>query len=180
MLLEASHSLLLVVDIQGKLAPAIDGAAVAIRNNQRLLAAADRLAVPVFVSEQYVQGLGSTVADLLPLPAAAQVFEKNSFSCTREAGVLDRLRACGRQQLVVTGMETHVCVLQSVLGLLEAGFDVFVVADATSSRTPDNRAAGIARMAAAGANVVSTEMVIFEWLQRAATDDFRALLPLIK
>lgn len=180
MLLDRAQSLLLVVDVQEKLAPAIHEGAAAIANNRRLLAATERLDVPVFVSEQYVAGLGPTVAALQPLPPRAQRFDKMHFSCTREPGFLDRLAATGRRQIIVTGMETHVCVLQTVLGLVDAGYDVFLVEDAASSRTPASRAAAIARARAAGAGIVTTEMVLFEWLERAGTDDFRALLPLIK
>ena len=180
MLIERDQSLLLVVDVQEKLAPAIHDGAAAIANNRRLLASAGRLGIPVFVSEQYVRGLGSTVTDLLPLPAGAQIIEKMHFSCAREPGFLEMLSETGRRQIVVTGMETHVCVLQTVLGLREAGYTVFLVEDAASSRTPANRAAAVERMRAAGAHVVTTEMVVFEWLQKAGTEDFRALLPLIK
>jgi nicotinamidase-related amidase len=180
MLLDRNQSLLLVVDVQEKLAPAIHDGAAAIANNRRLLASAGRLGIPVFVSEQYVRGLGSTVTDLLPLPAGAQIVEKMHFSCTCEPGFLENLARTDRQQIVVTGMETHVCVLQTVLGLLAADYAVFLVEDAASSRTPANRAAAIERMRAAGAHIVTTEMVVFEWLQKAGTEDFRALLPLIK
>lgn len=180
MLIDRHQSLLLVVDVQEKLAPAIHEAAAAIANIRRLLGAADHLGVPVIVSEQYVRGLGQTVPDLLPLPAGARRFEKMHFSCTREPGFLELIAATGRRQIIVTGMETHVCVLQTMLGLLAAGHAVLLVEDAASSRTPQNRAAAIARLRAAGAGIVTTEMVLFEWLERAATDEFRALLPLIK
>ncbi len=180
MLIDRAQSLLLIVDVQEKLAPAIHEGAAAIANNRRLLAAADHLGIPVIVSEQYVRGLGPTVAELLPLPAAAQRIEKTHFSCTREPGFLDRLAQLERRQIVVTGMETHVCVLQTALGLLDAGYTVFLVEDAASSRTPESRAAAVARLRAAGATIVTTEMVLFEWLECSATDEFRALLPLIK
>ncbi len=180
MLIDRNQSLLLIVDIQERLAPAIHDGEAAVANNGRLLAAAERLGVPVFVSEQYVRGLGPTVPALQPLPANAWRFDKMHFSCTREPGFLDRLAASGRRQVLVTGMETHVCVLQTVLGLVEAGYAVFLIEDAASSRTPENRAAAIARARAAGAAIVTTEMVLFEWLERAGTDEFRALLPLIK
>ena len=94
--------------------------------------------------------------------------------------MVDLLRSSGRKQVILTGTETHVCVLQSALGLLEAGFQVFLVADAASSRTPENRTLAIERLRAAGVAIVSTEMVLFEWLQRAGTDAFRKMLPLIK
>lgn len=180
MLIDRKQSLLLIVDVQEKLAPAIHDGTAAIANNRRLLAAAERLGVPVFVSEQNVRGLGPTVPELQPLPAAAQRFDKLHFSCAREPGFLERLAQTGRRQIVVTGMEAHVCVLQTVLGLLGSGYAVFLVEDAASSRTAANRAAAIARARTAGAQIVTTEMVCFEWLERAGTDDFRALLPLIK
>jgi len=180
MLIDRHQSLLLIVDIQEKLAPAIHEGAAAIANNQRLLAAADRLGVPIVVSEQYVRGLGPTVQDLQPLPPRAQRFEKMHFSCAREPGFLDLIADSGRRRIIVTGMEAHVCVLQTVLGLLDAGYAVCLVEDATSSRTPANRAAAISRMREAGADIVTTEMVLFEWLERAGTDEFRTLLPLIK
>ena len=146
MLIDRHQSLLLIVDIQEKLAPAIHEGAAAIANNQRLLAAADRLGVPIVVSEQYVRGLGPTVPALQPLPAGAQRFEKMHFSCAREPGFLDLIADSGRHRIIVTGMEAHVCVLQTVLGLLDAGYAVCLVEDATSSRTPANRAAAISRM----------------------------------
>ena len=107
MLIDRHQSLLLIVDIQEKLAPAIHEGAAAIANNQRLLAAADRLGVPIVVSEQYVRGLGPTVQDLQPLPPRAQRFEKMHFSCAREPGFLDLIADSGRRRIIVTGMEAH-------------------------------------------------------------------------
>lgn len=180
MLIQEENSLLLIVDIQEKLAPAIDQGEAAIRNNKRLLQSAQQLRLPVFVSEQYVRGLGPTIPAIKTLAVNAHFFEKTHFSCTRQPGVLEMLKATGRQQVILSGMETHVCVLQTAFGLLHAGFEVFLVADAVSSRTPDSRRLAIARMQAAGIYIVSTEMVLFEWLEEAATEQFRALLPLIK
>ncbi len=179
MLIERERSQLFIVDIQERLAPAIDNAERAVANNVRLLTAARALAVPVFVSEQYVKGLGPTVSALQPYLADATVFEKVHFSAVREPGVLAQLGA-ERPQIILTGMETHVCVLQTTLSLLADGFAVFVVADAASSRSPEDRAVAFTRMRDSGARIVTTEMVLFEWLQRAATDEFRALLPLIR
>jgi len=180
MLIQCAASLLLVVDIQEKLAPAIHDSEQVTANSVRLLAGARLLGVPAFVSEQYVKGLGPSVAAIQAAAVNARFFEKIHFSCAAEPGVVEMLRATGRQQILLTGTETHVCVLQTALGLLAAGFDVFLVADAASSRTPENRQAAIERLRAAGVHIVTTEMVLFEWLHRAATDDFRALLPLIK
>ncbi len=180
MLIRRDDSLLLVVDIQEKLAPAIHGNERVTANSVRLLQAAAQLQVPAFVSEQYVRGLGPSVASIRAAGAAAQFFEKTHFSCAAEPGVVERLQASGRRQAILTGTETHVCVLQTALGLRAAGFEVFLVADAASSRTPENRQAAIDRLRAAGVGIVTTEMVLFEWLHRAATDEFRALLPLIR
>ena len=180
MLIQRDQSLLLVVDIQEKLAPAIHDGETAVRNNVRLLTAARQLGVPGFVSEQYVRGLGGSLAEIRAAAVDARFFEKMHFSCTREPGVLEMLHAQGRRQVILTGMETHVCVLQTAFGLLEAGFQVFLVGDAASSRTAANRAAALTRLGAAGASIVTTEMVLFEWLDKAGTDEFRALLPLIK
>jgi nicotinamidase-related amidase len=189
MLIQRQKSLLLVVDLQEKLAPAIFEGERAIRNSVRLLEGARRLGIPAFVSEQYVRGLGPSVEAIRQAaiveneagPAVnAKFFEKTHFSCTADPGVTDLLRAARRPQVIVTGTETHVCVLQSALGLLAAGFSVFLVADAASSRRPTDHEAGVERLRAAGVQVVTTEMVLFEWLEAACTDEFRAMLPLIR
>lgn len=180
MLIARDNSLLLIVDIQAKLAPAIFEADVVTANAVRLLRAADQLAVPAFVSEQYVRGLGHSLDAIREASRQARFFEKTHFSCTAEPGVLDLLRAAGRRQIILSGTETHVCVLQTACGLLEAGFQVFLVADAASSRTPASRDAAIERLRALGVQIVTTEMVLFEWLHKAGTDEFRSLLPLIK
>lgn len=189
MLIRRDASLLLIVDIQEKLAPAIFGGDAAIANSVRLLCGARQLGVPRFVSEQYVRGLGpsrpeirnaTTIETTAGRTVDAHFFEKTHFSCAGEPGVVDMLRASGRLQIVLTGMEAHVCVLQTAFGLMEAGFEVFLVADASASRSPENRSAAIERMRAGGVHIVTTEMVLFEWLEKAATDEFRATLPLLK
>ncbi|KXB29945.1 hydrolase [Dechloromonas denitrificans] len=180
MLIRRDDSLLLLVDLQEKLAPAIFEGERVIANSVRLLEGARQLGVPAFVSEQYVRGLGPSVAAIRSAAIDAHFFEKTHFSCAAEPGVIDLLRAARRPQVVLTGTETHVCVLQTAFGLLGAGFEVFLVADAASSRTPENRSAAIERMRAAGIQIVTSEMVLFEWLHAAGTDEFRRLLPLIK
>lgn len=189
MLIRRHASLLLVVDIQEKLAPAIDGSERVIANSIRLLEAARQLGVPAFVSEQYVRGLGpsleairaaATIETTAGSGVGARFFEKTHFSCAAEPGVLEQLRAVSRPQAILTGTEAHVCVLQTAFGLHDAGFEVFVVADAVASRHPDNRSAALERLRAGGIHIVTTEMVLFEWLHQAGTDEFRALLPLLK
>ncbi len=180
MLIRRADSLLLVVDIQQKLAPAIHDSERVTANSVRLLEGARLLDIPAFVSEQYVKGLGPSVDAIRAGAVDARFFEKTHFSCAAEPGVVDLLRAAKRPQLILTGTETHVCVLQTAFGLQAAGFEVYLVADAASSRTPENRSAAIERMRAGGIRIVTTEMVLFEWLHQAGTNEFRTLLPLIK
>ena len=184
MLMNQERSHLLVVDLQARLMPAIlDGEAIIPRVNL-LSRAAGRLGVPVTVTEQYPQGLGPTVPTVLDgVPADAAVLPKTSFSAAFDPATFERaasLRGSGRDQLVICGVEAHVCVLQTALGFRSAGFDVFVVADAVSSRAAHSVSAACARLLHAGCHWVTTEMVVFEWLERAATEDFRALAPLLK
>ncbi len=180
MLLDKDRSLLVAVDFQSKLAPAIHDGEAAIRTARRLVEIARILEVPCLATEQYPKGLGKTVPDLAEAFAPEEVIEKLCFSAGREAPFLDAVSASGREQLVVMGMETHVCVLQTAMVMHEKGYRTFVVTDAVGSRNAANRELGLARMRDAGLTLVSAEMVAFEWLGRAATDDFKRVLPLIK
>jgi len=172
-IISQQHSLLLVIDIQGRLALAIDRARDLVHAADRLLKVATELNVPRLVTEQYPQGLGHTVEQLQPHVANATLFEKIHFSAFRETEFADFLARQQRTQIVVMGTESHVCVLQTVLDLLAAGYQVFVVEDAVGSRNPQDKAIALARLGRAGAIIVSSEMVIFEWLERAGTDIFR-------
>jgi nicotinamidase-related amidase len=180
MLINAHTSCLLIIDIQERLAPHVLAHNTLIDNAQTLLKAARRLDVPTLVSEQYPRGLGHTVADLAPLIDGEQTLEKMHFSCIGDPAYAEAFRKLGRAQAVIGGMEAHVCVLQTVGDLLRTGTDVFIVADAVSSRTEENYRSGIERMRAMGAEIVTTEMVLFEWLGRAGTPEFKELSPLIR
>lgn len=180
MLMKAATSCLVVVDVQERLLPAMAEPARVVRNCARLMQAAHRLEVPTLVSEQYPQGIGATVAELRALAPADSVLEKLHFSCGDDAAFAARLEATRRRQVVVAGIESHVCVLQSCLRFLQQGYEVFVVADACSSRDPANVELAMARLRAAGVGVVGTEMVLFEWLHRAGTAEFKDLMKLIK
>ncbi len=184
MLLNASRSHLLVVDVQARLMPAIHDGDLALKNINTLLQAASRLGVPVTVTEQYPKGLGPTVASVTEaLPAGTPVLSKTSFSAAADPATAEhvaRLRGEGRDQLVICGAEAHICVLQSALGFKTTGLEIFVVADAVSSRSPHSVSAACARLLHAGCHWVTTEMAAFEWMERAATEDFRALSPLFK
>ena len=175
-LIDPTRTLLLAIDLQVRLMPAIAEGAAVIANTGRLAAAARLLEVPVLFTEQNAGGLGPTVPELAPPRGAA--FPKMRFGAAQAPGFLDRLPE--GSDLVVVGCEAHICVLQTVLGLLEGGRRVHVVRDAVGSRRVANRDAALARMAAHGAEIVTTEMVVFEWLGTARHARFREVVKLIK
>ncbi len=177
-LMSAAPSHLWLIDFQARLLPAINEGAAAVENARRLAEAAALLSIPVTRTEQYPKGLGPTVPALAGLGAS---IEKMTFGSCATPGFRAALDADKTDKLhIVAGCEAHVCVLQTVLGMIDLGHRVAVVADAVGSRTPANKAAALARMAAHGADIVTTEMVIFEWLGSAEHPEFRALSSLIK
>jgi nicotinamidase-related amidase len=155
-----------------------------VRNAGILMQAAARLGVPILVSEQYPQGLGPTVAELRHLAPPESIHAKTAFSCADDPDLRLKLADFQRAQVIVCGIEAHVCVLQTALGLSAKdgsnGVAPVVVADATSSRTHANREAALARLRANNVPVVTTEMVLFEWLGRAGTPEFKELSRLIR
>jgi nicotinamidase-related amidase len=179
-MLTADRSLLLVVDVQAGLARVMEAAALRIHRARLLLVAARHLAVPIIVSEHFPERLGSTDPRLIPLPEGAVVLGKRAFSCWREPSLRAAIETSGRRQIVVAGMEAHVCVLQTALDLQAAGFATHVCADAAGSRRAEDRALGHERMRQRGVEIVTAEMVVFEWLERGEGDAFKALIPLIK
>ena len=180
MLIEAQRSCLLIVDVQQGLAPVMSDPRRVYRGCVLLLRAAARLALPVVISEQYPRGLGPTSGELLEYAPEGAVMEKLHFSCAADDGIRARIEGTGRDQIVIAGIESHVCVLQSALGFKQAGFSPVVVADACASRDPANYQAAMSRLADNGVAIVTVEMVIFEWLHRAGTPEFKELSALIK
>jgi nicotinamidase-related amidase len=179
-MLTASGSLLLIVDVQAGLARAIDQSSLRIHRIRLLLEAASRLGVPIIVSEHYAEGLGHTDQRLAPLLDRAAVVGKQAFSCWREPRLRAAIESAGRRQVVVSGMETHVCVLQTALDLAAAGFATHLAVDAAGSRREEDRSVAIERLRRHGVDIVTSEMVVFEWLERGEGDAFKALIPLIK
>ncbi|MDF1553984.1 MAG: hydrolase [Deferrisomatales bacterium] len=175
MLIDAKNCCLLVIDIQEKLVPAVHQSETLIERARWLIEIAHRLEVPVLASEQYPRGLGRTVAPVAAVLGERPVLEKLHFSCAADPGCRSALDALGRGQVVLVGMEAHVCVLQTALGLRQQGKDVFVVADVVSSRDPEDKALALARMGQAGVGVVSREMVVFEWLHLSGSETFREI-----
>lgn len=183
MLLEAGKSSLLVIDMQERLLPAMSMAADAERRCGILIEAARALQLPVTVTEQYPRGLGATVPGLKAQLGNAPVFEKLAFSVWRDEALkahMIRQHEQGRPQVIVAGIESHVCVLQSAIDLADAGFGVFAVADAMSSRAPASVEMALARMRHANVEVVNTEMAVFELLGRAGTAEFKGLSGLVR
>ncbi|MCC9622511.1 hydrolase [Thalassospira sp. MA62] len=182
MLMDATRSSLLIIDVQEKLYPACQDPQGTIDACCFLVKCANRMDVPVIVTEQYPKGLGHTASAILDLlPDTDNVIPKVAFSAIPAEGFVEKIaEGTGRDQVIVAGMETHVCVLQTVLELLERGRDVYVVADAVTSRRADDKIFGLERMRDAGAKIVTRESVMFEWLRVAGTPAFKELSALIK
>ena len=178
----AARAVLMVVDVQERLAAVMPepGMASLVNNLGVLIDAAGRFSIPVVVSQQYPRGLGPTVDALeqalaeLP-PGLLHRFDKLEFSACAAPGFAPLAATLGRDQWLVTGLEAHVCVYQTARGLCEGGAAVQVVADAVQSRTAENRSIGLGLCRDAGAVITSTEVVVFDLLGRAGTDDFKAL-----
>lgn len=182
-LVSVGRSLLLVVDLQTRLLevmPAEDAPSL-IRNLETLVRSAHYLDVPVVATRQNPDALGGLDARLdALLPPGTLRYDKTTFSCAGTPALLEVIRGLGRPQVVLAGIEAHICVLQTALDLMAAGFEVFVVADAVSSRAPRNSAAALARMGAHGVALPTTESVVLEWLRDAAHPWFKDILRFIK
>ena len=184
--LDRDRAALLVVDVQERLAAVMAPGDLAgcVRNILTLVEVARRLKLPVVVSEQYPQGLGST----LPMLRAAldepgldlARISKLTFACTDDPAFLELFRRLRRDQWIVVGMEAHICVYQTARGLVAEGVKVHVPADAVISRAPSNLHRGVGLAERAGAIATATEVVLFDLLGRAGTDEFRALSKLVK
>ncbi len=174
-------TVLVVVDVQQRLVPAMDPQVyAAVRQSIRLLGeAAAVLQVPVIVTEQYPAGLGHTVAELSDLGRDGAV-EKITFSCCGEEGFLQVLQNRGARQVLLTGMEAHVCVYQTLLDLLDHGYGVHLVTDAICSRNPGDYRAALDLAARAGAWLTTAEIALFQMLGRAGTPEFKTVSNLIK
>lgn len=175
MLMDVSRSLFLLIDAQEKLIPHVCNDKMLVENCRWLLQVAEKMDVPILASEQYPQGLGATVPELKSLLSPQVVSEKLHFSCVEDSNCLHQLMSTAREQIIIAGIEAHVCVLQTAMGLLHLDKQVFVVADAISSRDANDYEMAIARMRAAGVQIVTKEMVLFEWLHQAGTDKFRQM-----
>jgi nicotinamidase-related amidase len=178
--LRRANAALVVVDVQERLLPAIFEKERVLQNTVRLIQGAGILGVPVLATEQYRKGLGATVAEVAAAIPGFAPLEKVAFSACGATGFITALKERHISDAILCGIEAHVCVCQTCLDLLDDGLRVVVAADAVSSRTPENHRFGLDRMRAAGAIIASTEMVLFELLEQAGTDQFKQILALVK
>lgn len=180
MLMRAENACLMIVDVQQRLLSAMDSPRSVLSGCSLMMKAAGVLDVPIVVTEQYPEGLGPTVEPLAELAPDDAFFSKVHFSSAQNTAISGKIGTIKPDQIVIAGIEAHVCVLQSALGFMEQGYQCAVVADATSSRSPANHAAAMTRLREAGVEIVTSEMIIFEWLEKAGTDEFKELSRLIK
>ncbi|NMB19338.1 MAG: hydrolase [Firmicutes bacterium] len=177
--LTREDTVLLIIDIQERLVPVMKYKDQVIRNTQILISGAKEMQIPVLATEQYPKGLGRTVADLLELIDEEQIFSKNSFTAYT-AEIKEALEKLGKRKVLVTGMETHVCVFQTVRDLLQDGYQVFAVQDALASRSKENYRNGLEQMASMGAIITNTETAVFDLLKVSGTPEFKVMSKLIK
>lgn len=182
LLVRVGLSQLIIVDMQTRLMTAMpnDGMQAAIKNVGILAQASAMLEVPVIITEQYPKGLGNTEPEILALlPVSLKPVEKLTFSCIAEPKFSRQLTR-DRSQVILAGMEAHICVLQTALSLIAANKQVFIAEDAVISRNPANKANAVARMRDAGCIISNTESIVFEWLGKADGDAFKAISKLIR
>ena len=179
---DRDRSVLLIVDIQERLAPHIHDRDAVVARSEALLEAARRLGVPCLLTEHCAEQIGRVIAPLRERFAPREIFSKTCFGALDHAEFAAMLRALDRPQVVVAGMEAHVCVLQTVLGLAANGFEVFVAGDAVGSRgnRQSDRTLAIERMRRAGAAIAGAETLLFEWTRAGDDDAFRDVLALVK
>ena len=179
-MLEIHDCCLVIVDVQGKLAQLMAEKEVLFKNIQILIQAARILEIPILWCQQVPDALGPTLPAIAELLAGLEPVNKSSFSSCGEQRFNAKLNALGREQVLLCGIETHVCVYQTAMDVMEGGLDVTVVGDAVSSRTEQNKQIALARLAAEGAHISSTEMALFELLRTAKHPQFRDIAKLIK
>lgn len=179
-LLNKENSLLLIIDVQERLVGTLDKDVV-VKRTATLAKAAQILNIPTIVTLQYPKGLGQTVIQVSQnLASDTVIFEKTAFSALREAGFLEKLKSFNKKQIVICGIETHVCVHQTVADLITEGYEVYVVKDACASRNKYEFKQGIELMQENGAKITCLEIVLFEWLKDAKHVNFKEIQALIK
>jgi isochorismate hydrolase len=178
--LNKEDAVLLIIDIQERLAVVMKDKDRVVKNCQHLIELAKMLNVPIVVSEQYPKGLGRTVPELQTIIPDYKPIEKTAFNCCGEPSFVSEIKKIGKKQVVIAGMETHICVLQTALGLMQEGFVPHLVQDAICSRTDENWRMALELMRDAGAAITGTETVLFQLLKVAGTEEFKKISQRIK
>ncbi len=179
-MLEIQDSCLVVVDVQGKLAQLMVDKEALFKNLRILIQAAKILNFPILWCQQVPEALGPTIPEIAELLTGIDPIDKASFSCCGQEQFNAQLNTLGREHVLLCGIETHVCIYQTAMDLMEGGLDVTIIGDAVSSRTAQNRHIALTRLAAEGAHISSTEMTLFELLKTAQHPQFREIARLVK
>lgn len=179
-ILNKDNSILVIVDIQEKLAVVMKHKEKAVNNCLHLIEAAKLLNIPMVITEQYSKGLGHTINEIKEALPSYEPLEKVTFDCCKGEGFLKKITSLKRKQIILAGMETHVCVLQTCLSLLKNTYSVHLVSDAVCSRKKDDYLTGRELMRDAGAVITCTETVLFQLLEKAGTPEFKAISKRIK
>jgi len=179
-MLEIRDCCLVVVDVQGKLAQLMVDKDALFKNLRILIQAARILNLPLLCCQQVPEALGPTVPEVAELLTGIEPINKASFSCCGQERFNAQLNTLGKEQVLLCGIETHVCIYQTAMDLMEGGLDVTIIGDAVSSRTAQNRHIALTRLAAEGAHISSTEMALFELLKTAQHPQFRDIARLVK
>nr|WP_320189689.1 hydrolase [uncultured Desulfobacter sp.] len=179
-MLEIENVVLLIVDIQGKLAHLMDRKEILFKNVQKLIKGVQTLGIPILWVEQNPQGLGPTIPEIAAMLSDIQPISKMSFSSCRNDRFMKALDDLGRKQILISGIEAHICVYQTAAELVEMGYEVQAVADAVSSRKFENKEIGLQRMKDSGASLTSVETALFELLRMAQGDQFKKIISIVK
>ena len=177
---DCKDSLLLIIDFQAGMLKVINAWEKVAGKVKQLIQTANILGIPILLTEHYKKGLGETHSEILREIQSPRICQKEHFSACMEPDFLSTIHSFRRNKIIVAGMETHVCVLQTCMDLIKAGFQIHLVADAVTSRVKENRDIAIDLLRQAGAVISSTEIVIFQWAYRANTENFRRILPVVK
>lgn len=177
---DKEHTAFVLVDVQGKLAKLVHDSDALLNNLERLINGLRILNIPIVWLEQYPKGLGRTVNEVARHLSGLQPISKVTFNACKNKTFMQAVQATGRKQIIVAGIETHICVYQTAVGLKEWGYDVQVVEDAVSSRTRANKIVGLEKMKSFGILGTSVEMILYELMESAETDVFKQILPYIK
>jgi nicotinamidase-related amidase len=179
-MLKSEKTALTVVDVQGKLAQMMSGKQALFENLQKIIKGIQALGIPILWVEQNPEGLGSTIPEVAELLTGINPISKSSFSCCKNERFIQALKAANCNQILIVGIEAHICVYQTAVDLVKLGYEVEVVTDAVSSRTIENKNVALQKMSRAGISLTSTEMALFELLEVGEGEQFKKILKIVK